>query len=63
MRRIAVGNSAGAEKLVGQLLTAKGLKKASLAECEKRCVLNKDVGSSVAIRKVINYISAKQYPN
>ena len=36
MRRVAVGNFTGAEKLAGQLLTAKGLKKASLAECEKR---------------------------
>ena len=57
MRRVAVGNFTGAEKLAGQLLAAKGLKKESLAECEKRCVLNKDVGSPVAIRTVVNYIT------
>ncbi len=60
MRRVAVGNFVGAEKLARQLLAAKGLKKASLAECEKRCVLNKDVGSPVAIQSVVNYITAKQ---
>ena len=58
MRRVAVGNFVGAEKLAGQLLTAKGLKKASLAECEKRCVLNTDAGSPVAIRTVVNHITA-----
>ncbi len=63
MRRVAVGNFTGAEKLARQLLTAKGLKKASLVECEKRCVLSKDVGWAVAIRKVIDCITAKQYPN
>jgi len=58
MRRVAVGNLVGAEKLAGQLLTAKGLKTASLAECEKRCVLNTDAGSPVAIRTVVDYITA-----
>jgi len=58
MRRVAVGNFVGAEKLARQVLTEKGLKKASLAECEKRCVLNKDVGSPVAIQAVVNYITA-----
>jgi prolycopene isomerase len=59
MRRVAVGNFAGAEKLVRQLLTGEGLSKTSLAECEKRCVLNEDIGSPVAIQKVINYVTAK----
>jgi prolycopene isomerase len=59
MRRVAVGNFAGAEKLAGQLLATEGLSKTSLAECEKRCVLNKDVGSPVEMQKVINYITAK----
>jgi prolycopene isomerase len=59
-RRVAVGNFAGAEKLARQFLTTYGLSKASLAECEKRCVLNKDVGSSVGIQMVINYITAEQ---
>ena len=58
MRRVAVGNFAGAEKLARRLLTEKGLRKASLAECEKRCVLNKDVGSPVALQTVVNYITA-----
>jgi prolycopene isomerase len=60
MRRFAVGNFAGAEKLARQFLTTEGLSKASLAECEKRCVLNKDFGSSVGIQRVVNYITAKQ---
>ena len=60
MRRVAVGNFAGAEKLARQLLTADGLSKTSLAECEKRCVLNKDAGSPVGIQTVINYITGKR---
>jgi prolycopene isomerase len=60
MRRVTVGNFAGAEKLARQFFTTGGLSKASLAECEKRCVLNKEVGSSVEIQTVINYITAKQ---
>jgi prolycopene isomerase len=60
MRRVTVGNFAGAEKLAKQFLTTDGLSKTSLAECEKRCVLNKEVGSSVGIQTVINYITAKQ---
>jgi prolycopene isomerase len=59
MRRVAVGNFAGAEKLARQLLTTDGLSKTALDECEKQCVLNKDVGSSVGIQMVINYITAK----
>jgi NADPH-dependent glutamate synthase beta subunit-like oxidoreductase len=59
-RRVAVGNFAGAEKLARQFLTTKGLRKTSLAECQKLCVLNKDVGSSVEIQKVVNYITEKQ---
>ena len=58
MRRVAVGNFTGAEKLVKKLLATHGLSKPSLAECEKRCVLNKDVGSPVAIWTVVNYITA-----
>jgi prolycopene isomerase len=60
MRRVTVGNFAGAEKLAKQLLTTDGLSKISLAECEKRCVLNEEVGSSVGIQTVVNYITAKQ---
>ena len=60
MRRVAVGNFAGAEKLARQCLTKEALSQTSLAECEKRCALNKDVGSSVEIQKVISYITAKQ---
>jgi prolycopene isomerase len=60
MRRVTVGNFAGAKKLAKQFFTTDGLSKASLAECEKRCVLNKEVGSSVEIQTVINYITAKQ---
>jgi len=60
MRRVAVGNFAGAEKLARQFLTTEALRKTSLAECEKRCVLNEDVGSPVEIQKVINFIAAAQ---
>jgi len=60
MRRVAVGNFVGAEKLARQLLATYELSKTSLAECEKRCVLNKDVGSSVGIQKVISFIAAAQ---
>jgi prolycopene isomerase len=60
MRRVAVGNFAGAEKLAKQFLNTEALSKTSLAECEKRCVLNRDVGSSVEIQKVINFIAAAQ---
>jgi prolycopene isomerase len=60
MRRVAVGNFAGAVKVAKQCLAGDSPSKAALAECEKRCVLNKDVGSSVGIQTVINYITAKQ---
>jgi prolycopene isomerase len=60
MRRVAVANFAGAGKLARRLLTTEAVSKISLAECEKRCVLNKVVGSSVKIQKVINYVTAKQ---
>jgi prolycopene isomerase len=63
MRRVTVGNFAGAAKLVKQLLATDGLSKASLAECEERCLLNKDVGSPVAVRTVVNYIAAEQLPD
>jgi prolycopene isomerase len=59
MRRVTVGNFVGAEKLTKQFLNADGLSKISLAECEKRCVLNEKVGSPVGIQTVINYITAK----
>jgi prolycopene isomerase len=60
MRRVTVGNFTGATKVARQLLAGHRSSKESLAECEKRCVLNKDVGSPVGIRRVINYITAKQ---
>ena len=60
MRRVAVGNFAGAAKLAGRSLTTQALSKTSLAECEKRCVLNADAGSPVKIQKVIDYITTKQ---
>jgi len=59
-RRVSVGNFAGAKKLARQFLTTEGLGKTSLAECEKRCVLNKDFRSPVQIQTVIDYIAAKQ---
>jgi prolycopene isomerase len=60
MRRVAVGNFVGAEKIAKKLLTTDRLSGTSLAECEKRCVLNKDVGSPVGIQTVINYINNRQ---
>jgi prolycopene isomerase len=60
MRRVAVGNFAGAVKLARQSLGADSSSKASLTECEKRCVLNKDFDSPVGIQTVINYIAARQ---
>jgi len=60
MRRVTVGNFAGAEKLAGRCLAKEALGKTSLAECEKRCVLNKDFGSPVGIQTVINSVIAKQ---
>jgi prolycopene isomerase len=60
MRRVTVGNFAGAEKLAKQSLNTEKLSKTSLAECEKRCVLNEQVGSPVRMQTVINYITAKQ---
>jgi prolycopene isomerase len=59
MRRVTVGNFWGAVKIARQFLAGDGLIEASLAECEKRCVLNKDRGSPVGIRTVINYITAE----
>ena len=60
MRRVAVGNFAGAKKLAGRSADTEALTKPSLAEAEQRCVLNKDGGSPVAIRKVIDHITACQ---
>jgi prolycopene isomerase len=60
MRRVTVGNFAGAAKVSKQFLTRGGFSKESLKECEKQCVLNKDIGSSVGIRTVIDHITAKQ---
>ncbi len=60
MRRVAVGNFAGARKLARQSLTTEEMNQKSLAECESRCVLNKDSGSPVKIRKVVNYVTARQ---
>jgi prolycopene isomerase len=59
MRRVAVGNFTGARKLAGQFLSAGGLDRASLAQCEEGCVLNRDVGSPVEIRAVVEYITGK----
>ena len=59
MRRVTVGNLTGAAKVARQCLARDGLRKSSLTECEKRCVLNKDVGSPVGIQTVINYITAE----
>ncbi|MFU8796609.1 MAG: FAD-dependent oxidoreductase [Dehalococcoidia bacterium] len=60
MRRVAVGNFAGAGKLVGQILNTERPSRASLADCEERCVLNEDTGSPVAIRTVVDHIAARQ---
>jgi hypothetical protein len=60
MRRVAVGNFAGAQKLVRQSISADPSSKTALAECEKRCVLNKDGGSPVEIRMVVDYVAARQ---
>ena len=60
MRRVTVGNFAGARKLAKLFLSAGGLNKASLAQCEKQCVLNRDVGLPVEIQTVIAYITTKQ---
>jgi prolycopene isomerase len=59
MRRVTVGNLAGAAKAARQCLAGDSLSEASLTECEKRCVLNKDVGSPVGIQTVINYITTE----
>jgi prolycopene isomerase len=60
MRRVAVGNFAGAVKVARRFLAREGLTKASLTECEERCVLNKDIGSPVAIQTVVDYVAAKR---
>jgi len=57
MRRVTVGNFAGAKKVAGQFPAADRPGKTSLAECEKRCVLGKDGGSPVEIRKVVEHIT------
>jgi prolycopene isomerase len=59
MRRVTVGNFAGAEKLAKQFLSIDQLKKTSLVECEKQCVLNENGGPPVEIQTVIDYIIAK----
>jgi prolycopene isomerase len=60
MRRVAVGNFAGAQKLVSRSIPADPSSKTALAEREKRCVLNSDGGSPVEIRMVVDYVAAKQ---
>jgi len=60
MRRVTVGNFVGAEKLARQCLTEEALGKTSLAECERRCLLNEGGGSPVGIRTVINSVAAKE---
>jgi prolycopene isomerase len=62
MRRVAVGNFAGAGGLVRELLNTQVRSKTSLAECEERCVLNRGVGSSVGIAEVINFIATEPHP-
>jgi prolycopene isomerase len=59
MRRVTVGNFAGAKKLAKQFLSIDQLKKASLVECEKQCVLNENGGPPVEIQTVIDYIITK----
>lgn len=59
MRRVAAGNFAGARKLVGQFLSAEELNRASLAECENRCVLNESGSRPVEIQAVIEYVANK----
>ncbi|MFP3897940.1 MAG: FAD-dependent oxidoreductase [Dehalococcoidia bacterium] len=59
MRRVAVGNFAGAEKIARNLSHPEQLTGMSLAECEKRCVLNKDRRSPVAIQAVVGYLTAR----
>ncbi len=58
MRRITVGNFAGAVKIVRQCLAKEAPGKTSLVECEKRCVLNKNDGAPVGIQTVVNCITA-----
>ncbi|HUX48821.1 MAG TPA: FAD-dependent oxidoreductase [Dehalococcoidia bacterium] len=62
MRRVTVGNFAGAKKLAKQYLSADRVRKTSLTECEKQCVLNRSIGSPVEIHTVIDYITAKKKP-
>ena len=59
MRRVTVGNFAGAKKLAKQFLSIDQLMKASLVECEKQCVLNENGGPPVEIQTVIDYIITK----
>jgi prolycopene isomerase len=60
MRRVAVGNFIGAQKIAGRSLAAGAVGKTSPAECERLCVLNADAGSPVRIQKVIDYIATKR---
>ena len=59
MRRVTVGNFAGAKKLAKQSLSIDQIKKASLVEYEKQCVLNENSGPPVEIQTVIDYIITK----
>jgi len=56
---VVVGNLAGAKKLARQFLAIDQLKKASLVECEKQCVLNENGGPPVEIQTVIDYVIAQ----
>ncbi len=60
MRRVAVGNFAGAQKLARQSVSSDPSHRTALAECEQRCVLNEEAAAPVEIRMVIDHIVAKQ---
>jgi prolycopene isomerase len=59
MRRVTVGNLAGAAKVAKQCLAKEAPGETSLVECEKRCVLNKNGGAPVGIQTVINHITTE----
>jgi prolycopene isomerase len=60
MRRVAVGNFYGAKKLASKFLSEEGPQKAKLSECETKCIQNKNIGSSVEIQAVFNYLKGKE---
>lgn len=54
MRRVSVGNFAGAKKS----LQKSGLKLTDFGECEKRCIRTLEGGRPVAISKVLKFVRA-----